>query len=366
MGAWRHLWGATLIPKLPLLWAASLRHLLRHPAQLALALAGLALGVATIAAVDMATASAARAFELSLDAVNGAATHEIVGGPTGIDETVYVALTQAHLPIQFAPVIEGYVNIGERSMQLIGIDPFAAADFRAAGAVFAGDVQRAYMARWFTADGTVMMAAATAAQLQLSRGQSFSLEVSGQTYKAELLAVLAGSHPGDDALLFTDIAQAQEWLGLSGRVSRIDLRVPQGVAGERALQQLQKLLPADASVEVVGSRTRENLDLAASFTTNLQAMSLLALLVGFFLIYSAVSFAVVQRRPLIGVLRALGVTRAAILGTLLCEAALIGVVGAGLGLLLGVVIGQVLVGLVAGTINDLYFVVAVKGATGPP
>ena len=68
-----------------LLWAASLRHLARHPAQLALALLGLALGVATIAAVDMATASAARAFELSIDAVNGAATHAIEAGPAGID-----------------------------------------------------------------------------------------------------------------------------------------------------------------------------------------------------------------------------------------------------------------------------------------
>src|SRR5665213_1677592 len=95
MGACCLLTGATLILKVRLLWAASLRHLVHHPAQLALALSGLALGVATIAAVDMATASAARAFELSIDAVNGAATHEIVGGPTGIDEKVYVALTQA-------------------------------------------------------------------------------------------------------------------------------------------------------------------------------------------------------------------------------------------------------------------------------
>ena len=58
------------------LWAASLRHLLRHPAQLALALIGLSLGVATIIAVDIATASSQRAFELSMDAVNGTATQD--------------------------------------------------------------------------------------------------------------------------------------------------------------------------------------------------------------------------------------------------------------------------------------------------
>ncbi len=95
-------------------------------------------------------------------------------------------------------------------------------------------------------------------------------------------------------------------------------------------------------------------------------MSLLALLVGFFLIYSAVSFAVVQRRGLIGVLRALGATPRGVLALLLAEAAVIGTAGALLGVLLGALIGQALVGLVAGTINDLYFVVAVERVTLPP
>src|SRR5471032_2568208 len=129
-GACARAMGGRLIPKMHLLWAASVRHLLRHPAQLGLALLVLTLGVATIAAVDMATASSYRAFELSIDAVNGAATHEIAGGPAGIDEALYVTLKQSELPIEFAPIVEGYVDVGEHSMQLVGIDPFAAADFR--------------------------------------------------------------------------------------------------------------------------------------------------------------------------------------------------------------------------------------------
>src|SRR5690606_13036803 len=88
------------------LWAASVRHLLRHPAQLALALLGLALGVATIIAVDIATASSGRAFELSMEAVSGAATHEIRGGPGGIDERLYVRLKTAGAPIDLAPVVD--------------------------------------------------------------------------------------------------------------------------------------------------------------------------------------------------------------------------------------------------------------------
>ena len=112
------------------LWAASLRHLVRHPAQLALALLGLALGVATIAAVDIATASSARAFQLSMEAVNGSATHQILGGPTGIDERQYVELRKHRASVEMAPIVEGYVSVGDRTMQLLGIDPLANPSFR--------------------------------------------------------------------------------------------------------------------------------------------------------------------------------------------------------------------------------------------
>src|SRR5215470_3624708 len=104
------------------LWAASARHLLRHPAQLALALLGLALGVATIVAVDIAVASSGRAFELSMEAVNGAATHEITAGPGGIDEQLYVSLQRAG-SIALAPVVDGYVDVEDQTMQLVGVDP---------------------------------------------------------------------------------------------------------------------------------------------------------------------------------------------------------------------------------------------------
>ena len=135
------------------LHAASLRHLLRHPAQLALALVGLALGVGTIVAVDIATASARRAFELSAAAVNGAATHQIAGGPAGIDEQLYVRLRTAldgpGAPrVSFAPVVAGYVTAGGRMMQLIGIDPFASAELgRGAGRPPAFAVQGLEQAR---------------------------------------------------------------------------------------------------------------------------------------------------------------------------------------------------------------------------
>src|SRR5205823_1497895 len=127
---------------------------------------------------------------------------------------------------------------------------------------------------------------------------------------------------GFDAALFTAIAQAQEWLGAAGRLSRIDVRVAGGAPGA-ALAWLRAQLPADLELHATRAQARETFAMTDAFTTNLKAMSLLALLVGTFLIYGAVSFAVLQRRATIAVLRALGATRGEVLAVVLGEAALL-------------------------------------------
>lgn len=357
-----------------LLQRASLRHLTRHPAQLALALVGLTLGVGTIVAVDVATASSRRAFELSLGAVNGAATQQLTGGPQGIDEALYVQLRTQPLgggggaPAHFAPVVNGYVTIGDRLLELIGVDPFASAELAAdgsAGAPAPGIRTRAAARGWFGAAGSVVMGAATAAQLSLKEGEDFELTVGGVRHRALLAGTIGPSGAGADALVLTDIAQAQEWLGATGKLSRIDARLPPGAAGAALEQALRARLPPEVTIEATRARARETFAMTDAFTTNLRAMSLLALLVGTFLIYGAVSFAVLQRRTIIGILRALGATRAEVLALILGEAAVLGLAGSVSGTLLGLAIGRGLLALVSRTINDLYFVVAVNELTLP-
>ena len=351
---------------------AGVRHLLRHPAQLALALVGLALGVGTIVAVEVATESSRRAFELSLQAVNGPATHQITGGPRGIDERLYVRLraqSNGRSPPLFAPVLAGYVAIGERTMQLVGVDPFAALELagegRAPGVPDPATDGLDTLRDWLTEPGAVVMSATAASELGLATGRRLELLVGGVPRPATLIAQAAGAGPGLDGVLLTDIAQAQEWLGATGRLSRIDVRLPAGAAGEELLARLRTQLLPGLELRATRAQLRETLAMTDAFTTNLKAMSLLALLVGAFLIYGAVSFAVLQRRPIMAVLRALGATRGQVLGLVLAEAAALGIVGAVCGVLLGLVMGRGLVGLVSQTINDLYFVVAVREMSVP-
>ncbi|MCB0089104.1 MAG: FtsX-like permease family protein, partial [Caldilineaceae bacterium] len=79
-----------------------------------------------------------------------------------------------------------------------------------------------------------------------------------------------------------------------------------------------------------------------------------------FLIYNTVTFSVVQRRGALGSLRSLGMTRAEIFALILSEAGLLGLIGTALGLGLGIVLGFGAVRLVTQTVNDLFFVVAVR------
>lgn len=98
----------------PLLWRALLRHPLRHPWQLGLAILGIALGVAVVVAVDLANASARRGFDLAMNRLTGHATHRLTGGPQGVPETLYVRLRLEQGLLPMAPVVTGYLPRADR------------------------------------------------------------------------------------------------------------------------------------------------------------------------------------------------------------------------------------------------------------
>ena len=92
---------------------AAWRHAVRHPWLVLLGVVGVALGIAVVTAIDLTRASATESFENAAAAVTGRATHHLVGGPRGVDESHYVRLRRAALASNLAPVIDTMVGIGE-------------------------------------------------------------------------------------------------------------------------------------------------------------------------------------------------------------------------------------------------------------
>ena len=339
---------------------ASAGFLRRHPWQLGLAVLGITSGVAVIIAVDLANGSARLAFLESLETMTGRATHQLVGGPAGVDETLYTALRTQHGYTDLAPVVEADAVLadtdGERVLTLFGADLFAERalrDYRFNLGDTSGDFEDLFD-RFLTDPSSVVVAEQTAEQLGLRPGESFTVLVRGRERQASLAATFA-EHGRLGAYLLTDIATAQEWLDAPGRLSRIDLRLD-----EEQIAPLTALLPDDNRLLPAASRTRSTLEMTDAFMLNLNAMSLLALIVGLFLIYNSAGFTVLQRRPLIGTLRALGVTRRQVLLLILGEAAVLGAIGGLVGVLLGTWLGEQLLFFVTQSINDLYFRLAVS------
>jgi putative ABC transport system permease protein len=356
----------------------SLRTLLRHPIQFAIMVLGIALGVAVMVGIDIANASAERAFDLSASAVTGRATHAIIGSTEDLDESVYVSLRtdpQWRGNVESAPLVSVYAvspQLGDVPFTLLGIDPFAEAPFRS----YLGggpQSQPETIASLLTVPGSILLSAPIAERYGLQACPvdalgdmcRLSLSINGATRDAYLTGLL---EPSDDfsrraleTLILTDIATAQSLSGMRGKLTQIDLILPEGVDAEALSEALPAgtlLVPSELRSEQVGQMTE-------AFQVNLTALSLLALVVGVFLIYNAMTFSVVQRRSLFGTLRSLGYTREQVFGMVLSEAAVIGVLGAGLGLGLGILLGQGAVQMVTQTINDLYFVLSVRGVQVP-
>jgi putative ABC transport system permease protein len=349
-----------------MLLRASVRHLVRHPWQAGLAVLGIALGVAVVVSVDLAGESARRAFALAAEGVTGRATHEIVGGPTWLDERVVTRLAREVGVRPFAPVVVAWVGTAEppgRPLQLLGIDPFSEVAFRPylAGAGMAGSRT---LGTLVTEPGAVLLSRETAADLGVPVSGTVALRVGGRTRIVRVAGLIepsdARSARGFRDLVVADVSTAQELVGRPGRLSRVDLILPAGRSGEEILARIRAVLPPGADVAQAGAQSEFVGELTRAFDVNLTALSLLALMVGLFLAYNTMTFAVVQRRATIGILRAVGVTRTEIVATVLAEALVVGGIATALGLVAGVALGGGLVRLVTQTINDLYFVVVVR------
>jgi len=348
------------------LWRLAWQRLRQRPLQYLLCILGIALGVAMMVSIDLANGSAQRAFALSTDAITGRATHRIEAiAPTGIPETVYSDLHRAAPAIPLAPIVEGYVladELGAQPMRLVGVDVLAESPFRNYfGAE--GETLDAASVQLLTNPQAIALAQDVAAQYGVALGDRLHLDIAGQHRVVTVVALVQTDDTLNrralSTLLFADIATAQEVLGQVGRLSYIDAIAH----SQTEVDAIKAALPSDLKFETAEAQKNAVQQMTAAFELNLTALSLLALVVGMFLIYNTVTFSVVQRRPLFGILRCIGATQGQLFALILGEAALFSVIGSLLGVGLGIVLGRSIVGLITQTINDFYFVVSVQQVT---
>ncbi len=356
-----------------IIFRLGLRYISRRFFQSLLFIIGVALGVAVVIAIDLANGSASRAFSLSTESISGRSTHQIVGSVDGISSDIYTDI-RLDLGIRLsAPVVNDLVRAVDvpQPLRLLGIDPFSEPPFRnylSTIEVIGEDDIDVFEAlnRFIAEPNTILISQTLADDIGKVPGDMLVLRVADEDKPVRIIGILrpsdALSQQALDNFIMTDIASAQEILGDIGTITRIDLILDD----DTDFAAIQQILPEGVQLVSTADTGSALSQMTDAFEINLQALSLLAVVVGVFLIYNTVTFSVVQRRPVIGILRSIGSTKRQIFAFIIGEAFILGIIGTILGVGLGIIFGRFTVGIITQTINDLYFSVTVNTVSVEP
>ncbi|HEY2733769.1 MAG TPA: FtsX-like permease family protein, partial [Polyangiales bacterium] len=141
-------------------------------------------------------------------------------------------------------------------------------------------------------------------------------------------------------------------------IDRIDLAVDRGQDANVVEARLKQALGGGFIVERPSRRGDRVGKMLLGVRSGLTIASLIALLVGAFLIHNTMAISVVQRKREIGILRALGTTQGEIIRLLTLEGALLGAVGSLLGLAIGIGLSRGLLNATRAALNQTYLQLA--------
>ena len=339
-------------------------HVKERPVRTLITVVGVALGTCVAIAIRTANVEVLKSFEESVTAVAGRATLQISGGDLGLDERVIADIRRHPAVLSASPVLHEAARIAAgphqgKSFVIMGLDLLEAGDLRDFRLKNYGATES--LDRLLSREA-LFVGARLASDWGLRTGRPLDLLVGTQVYRVMIQGVVesGGRVPSVwDRVAVMDIAAAQALFGLVGRLDRIDLVTTPGSTVARVADDLRRMLPPMLTVSRPSQRNEQIERMLSAFQLNLATLSAVGLLVGFFLVYNTVSFAVVQRRREIGILRALGLSRRGITVLFLSEAAVMGLVGGVLGSALGVLLARSVVRLMSRTVTDLYLPVSV-------
>jgi putative ABC transport system permease protein len=334
-----------------------LRYLGAARSRVVLTVLGIVLGVAVVFAVNVVNASVLDAFRQSFAGITGKAKLN-VGAGVGVDENRLERVRAVPGVEGAIPIIETSVRDVRANAQLAVLAMDTLSDPSARGYDVAAQDSRVDDIVSFLNDPYgVLITPAFAKRNGVQVGDTLLLHTPhGQqefsvhgTLEPRGLATLYG---GD--LLLMDVYAAQIAFDRGHRFDRIDIIPSDGIDIDQLADAVDRALDRKIPISRPERRAAEAERLVAGYRLALSLASLVALFVGAFIIYNSLAIAVAQRRREVGILRALGATRAQVLLLFVCEGLLIGLLGSVLGLGFGFVLAQAALGTVAAAISALY------------
>ncbi len=317
--------------------AVLLSHWRRHPMQLATLLIGLISATALWSGVQALNQQARLSYDRAAATFGGARTAMLVGRTgTIIPQQLFVDLRRAGWPV--SPVLEGRIQIGGRSIRLLGIEPITLP----AEVGNAPAVGKANLRSFVTSPGEMLVAPEMLTDLNVPEGARLTAN------DGTLLPQLRAQPQLVSGVLVVDIGIAQRLLKMPDQVSRLLIGKAKGqrasletIAGDRL-----RLVQPDAESDLER--------LTDSFHLNLTAFGLLSFFVGLFIVNSAIGLAFEQRLPMLRTLRACGVSARMLNTVLLIELVSLALIAGLIGLVCGYFIAASLLPDVAASLRGLY------------
>lgn len=349
----------------------SLRQIIRHRLRVLMVLLGIALGAAVFTSVRLAVRASLDAFSSGVAILAGDADGVVTRPGGRVAEKTMAILGRQPAIGAMAPFSKAYVREERPDSDvflMVGIDPLLDRSFRSWQALAYAAQESAPWTDLMLQPYSMMVSLELARDHNWAAGDRVTLVHARGRQFFTILGVLdtQGLALADGGrLAIADIATFQEFSGTGGLLDRIDLktRFPETpLDGE----SLKNQLPPGVAVSTASASGERGWSMIQAYQLNLTVLSLAALFVGMFLVYSLVALNVAARRKEIAILRALGASQGHIFLLFITEGGLMGLLGWLLAIPISGVLIPVLLHGVSRTINSLFLRVAVTGAELDP
>jgi putative ABC transport system permease protein len=213
---------------------------------------------------------------------------------------------------------------------------------------------------WPIGSTEVAIDAGTASAHHYTVGQTIGVSVHGPTkpFKIVGIAELGGVESiGGATLAIFDLPTAQKLFQKEGELDEIRVSKTAAMSTPKLLDEIRSILPATAQVRTGAQQAKQDASDTTSFLSFLQkfllAFGFVALFVGAFVIVNTLSITIAQRTRELATLRTIGATRNQVLGSVLLESFVIGVLASVTGLFLGLLLAKGMDALFSGLGIDL-------------
>lgn len=339
-----------------------------------------AVGVGAFNGIRQASRAASANFGLFNEAVSGRSDFivEAAAGSTLRETNLFALSALSGVPDwHLLPVIEGSLarvdTAGESVQQLriVGLDLIGLGNlpnFIEQGLSFAES--QGGSSEWYDWVGSgrgVWLTYAASLKSDLSVGDFMQYTTGGIRAQVQVVGILgdAGAVLPDD-LVVGDIPVVQELLVRTGQLDRVEVVIADRDRSANSdyvdfvEARLRALLPDGFKLSASTERAESRASMTEAFRLNLMILSLIAILVGAYLILQALDAAVVRRRHEMATLRSLGVSARTLFVVSLGEAGLLGLIGSVAGVGVGYLLASGAVHLLTDTVNVLYFATSVE------